>query len=99
MNYDYMVAEHVNRDGMVATPPYLLCWHWRWELRDEDWHANYLAWFLNGYKSQDRMDNRMCSPECNYCIHASFGIIPCMYDKKTVQNACSPLACDDDARS
>ena len=87
MNYDYMVAEHVNRIGMDTALMCFVRWHWRWELRDEDWHANSLAWFLNGYKSQDRMDKRLCLPECNYCIHASFGIIPCMYDKKPVQNS------------
>jgi hypothetical protein len=31
-----------------------------------------------------RMDNRPFSPECTY-IQASFGIVPCMYDKKTAQ--------------
>jgi hypothetical protein len=85
MNYDYMVAEHVNRIGMVTTPWWFMQWHRRWKCRSEDRHAYSFAWFQDGYKSPERMINRLCSPECVY-IHASFGIIPCMYDMKTVQN-------------
>ena len=88
MNYDCMVAEHVNRVGMVTTPLCYVRLNWRWELRDENWHANSLAWYMNGYRCPKRMENRLCSHDCNYCIHASFGIIPCMYDKKTDQNFC-----------
>jgi len=66
MNYDYMVAEHVNnRIGMVTTLMLFVRWHWRWELRDEDWHANILAWIGTGTDPSKRMDNRLCSPECN----------------------------------
>ena len=86
MNYDYMVAEHVNRIGIVTTTSWFTRWHWhwRWKRRSEDRHANTLAYCSDGHNSPDRMDNRLCWPDCNY-IHASTGIIPCMYDKKTVQ--------------
>jgi len=82
MNYDCMVAEHVNRIGMVTAPLCFMRWHWRWKRRSKDHHAYTLAWNPDGYRSLERMINRLCSPECIY-VHAS----PCMYDMKTVQHS------------
>lgn len=31
MNYDCMVAAHVNQNGMIGTSLLLVQWHWRWE--------------------------------------------------------------------
>ena len=96
MNYECMVAENANRIDMNTTPLWCERWHWSLKRRDEDWHANILACSSNGYKSPKRMDYRLNSLECTECtecnyIHASFGIIPCMYDKKTVQNSVFPI--------
>lgn len=71
---------------MVTSPLWFVPWHWRWECRSEGRHGITLALHLDGFRSPKRMDNRLFSPECTH-IHASFGIIPCMYDKKTVQNS------------
>lgn len=86
MNYDCMVAEYVNRVSMVTTSLWYVRWHWRWERRGKGRHGITLALYWDECSSPKRMDNRLCSPECIY-IHASFGIIPCMYHKKTVENS------------
>jgi hypothetical protein len=52
MNYDYMAAEHVNRICMDTTPLWFARWHWRLKQRDEDWHADILAWIETGTNPQ-----------------------------------------------
>jgi hypothetical protein len=85
MNYDCMVAEHVNRVRMVTTSLWFTRWHWRWEREDKGRHGDTLALNSDGCNYPKRMDNRLHSPGCTY-IQASFGIIPYMYDKKTAEN-------------
>jgi hypothetical protein len=96
MIYDCMVAEHVNRVRMVTTSLWFTRWHWRWECKDKGRHGDTLALNLYGCDCPKRMNNRLHSPGCTY-IHASFGIIPCMYDKKTAEHENSE--CSNEASS
>jgi hypothetical protein len=85
MNYDCMVAEHVNGVRMDTASLWFTRWHWRWERKDKGRHGDTLALNSDGYVCPKRMDNRLHSPGCTY-IHASFGIIPCMYDEKIAEH-------------
>jgi hypothetical protein len=91
MNYDYMAAEHVNRIGMNTTPLWFERWHWRLKRRDEDWHANILAWIRTGTNPQSAWI-RGCvglSVTTAYMTHsASYPV--CMIGKQ-FKTAYSPL--------
>lgn len=90
MNYDCMVAEHVNGIRMITTTLWSAHGHWRWERKNKGRHGSTLALHSDGSNSPKRRNYRLGSPEFTY-IHASFGIIPCMYDKKTVENSVFPI--------
>lgn len=99
MNYDYMAAEHVNRIGMNTTPLWFARWHWRVNRRDENWHANILAWIRKGTNPQS-VWIRGCvglSVTTAYMPHsASYPV--CMVGKRC-ETTCSTLTCDHNARS
>jgi len=59
MTYDYMVALHVNQDGMVKGLLWHKIWRRRWGCRDcrdrksEVWHENTPALCFDGYFARD----------------------------------------------
>jgi hypothetical protein len=79
MNYDYMVAVHINHDGMVTGVPWRKHWRWRWDCSGEGRHENTPALCFDGHVAHGAWISGCASSES---MHASVNSELCMYVKK-----------------